>query len=441
MYKRFLNNNDYIGIITEEALNQLIRGNEERLSQAEEAAEASIVEYLTDNYEVEKELMVGKTLVEYTPKITYPVGAHFYYNGKIYEALRSIAGLKAPTDIEYWRELIDYDKDKMDRAVPYFQLRNWQPGDVVRYANSFYECIEPNGYDFNDIRIPGAIGWEEVEDISEWVANYDYRHWDVVSYEGKFYARLPLDEQTDPEPEPDTTPETNPDAGTGTDKDTDTDSGTDSGTGETDSETNPDAENDSETTPDTDSEDNTEQTPAPAAETDSDTSDGTNNDTETEPGPDTEEETDNKVDLTVNPYDSDYWGLIGDYTTDYDYELKDTEYVVYNNKVYIPTMKVTADELKESYNIHQHDPRNTNIKKHLIRLALYELHKLISPNNISSARITDYETSLTWLRDANRCKINPQIPRKLDFEHKPVAEYAIATYERDYDPNKNPWQI
>ena len=77
MYKRFLNNNDYLGIITEEALRQLIRNKEDRIAQAEEAAETSIVEYLTDNYEVEKELMKGKLLVEYNPTITYPVGAHF----------------------------------------------------------------------------------------------------------------------------------------------------------------------------------------------------------------------------------------------------------------------------------------------------------------------------------------------------------------------------
>lgn len=358
MYKRFLNNNDYIGIITEEALNQLIRGNEERLSQAEEAAEASIIEYLSDNYEVENELGKGKALVEYTPSIAYPVGAHFYYNGKIYEALRSIAGIKAPTDIQYWQELIDYDKEKMSNAVPYLQLRNWQPGDVVAYANAYYECLEPNGYDFNDIRIPGVDGWEEVEGITEWVANYDYKDWEVVSYDGKYWARLPYGNVS-------------------------------------------------------------------------------NEDTTTV----TDDSVQTEVDLTVNPYDSDYWGLIGEYITDYDYEFKNTEYVVYNNKVYIPTMKVTADELKEGYNIHQHDPRNSNIKKHLLRLALYELHKLISPNNISSSRITDYETSITWLRDANRCKINPQIPRKLDEEHKPVAEYAIATFMRDYDPNKNPWQI
>ena len=97
--------------------------------------------------------------------------------------------------------------------------------------------------------------------------------------------------------------------------------------------------------------------------------------------------------------------------------------------------------MEEGYNIRFHDPRNGNIKKHMVRLALYELCKLISPNNISSARIVDYETSITWLRDANRCKINPQIPRKMDDDNKPVTEFAIATFQRDYDPRNNPWHI
>lgn len=342
MYKRFLNNKDYLGIITEEALQQLIRNNEERIEQAEEAAEASIVEYLTDNYEVEKELAKGKNLVEYTTMITYPVGAHFYKDGKIYEALRSIAGAKAPSDKEYWVELASYDVSKIEKAEPYLQLRNWQPGDVVSYANSYFECVEPNGYDFNDIRIPGVTAWEMVDNVSEWIANNEnYQQWDVVSYDSDFYTLL--------------------------------------------------------------------------------TTEG--------------------IDLTVNPFESNNWGMIGEYEATYPYELSDTEYVTYNGHVYIPTIKPVADELKESYNIHQHDPRNPNIKKHLVRLALYELHKLISPNNISSARITDYETSIAWLKDANRCRINPQIPRKLDDENKPVAEYAIATYMRDYDPYKNPWQV
>lgn len=58
MYIQFLNNNDYLGVITQEALAQLTRDNDERFIQAEESVEISIVEYLSENYEVEKELAI-----------------------------------------------------------------------------------------------------------------------------------------------------------------------------------------------------------------------------------------------------------------------------------------------------------------------------------------------------------------------------------------------
>ena len=67
MYRRFLNNDDYLGIITPEALAQLTRGNDARFIQAEESAEMSIVEYLSENYEIEKELAKGKYIAEYEP--------------------------------------------------------------------------------------------------------------------------------------------------------------------------------------------------------------------------------------------------------------------------------------------------------------------------------------------------------------------------------------
>ena len=92
MYRRFLNNNDYLGVITREALTQLTRGNDERFIQAEESAEISIVEYLSENYEVEKELAKGKYIAEYDRRITYPVGVHIYFEGQIHEVTRSING-------------------------------------------------------------------------------------------------------------------------------------------------------------------------------------------------------------------------------------------------------------------------------------------------------------------------------------------------------------
>ena len=161
MYQRFLNNEDYMSQISDELFEQLIRGNQLRVAQAEEAAEASIIEYLTDNYEVEQALMVGKNLREYNPRITYPVGVHFYYEGKIVEAMRSINGVKTPASVEYWREFDHYDESLLREAKPYSQLLNYHPGDIVIFSDSLYECVEHNGLDYADIRIPGINRSEE----------------------------------------------------------------------------------------------------------------------------------------------------------------------------------------------------------------------------------------------------------------------------------------
>ena len=339
MYKRFLINNDYLSIVTEEALSQLIRGRENRLAQAEEAAEETIIEYLIDSYLIEETLAIGKNLVPYNKNITYPPGGHFKYNDSIYVAIRPIAGRKAPTAKVYWEV---YEEQITDDTIvrPYSQLDDFEPGDIVLYSGIYYICREYNGYAFNDIRIPGIQAWDEVE-TEAWEANVENELWAVKSYNGKFYALISLD----------------------------------------------------------------------------------------------------NIDLTVNPYESDNWGLIGDYAPDHDYDLSGHDYAVAEGKVFVPAMNVNCDTITEAVNIKEHDPRNPNIKKHLVRLAIYELHKLISPNNISQARITDYETSLVWLRDAGRLKINPKIPRRLDESNRPEPEYAIATFARDYDPNNNPWQI
>lgn len=339
MFPRFLNNNDYISIVTEEALDQLIRGNEERLAQAEEAAEQSVLEYLTENYEVEAELAVGKNLLPYNPHITYPAGAHFYIEDKIYQTLRTINGVKAPEAAPYWAEYEDPIEDESTIEF-YTQRRSYEPGDIVRFGAAYFECLEYNGPDFDDIRVPGVKAWEPVE-FTPWEANVDYPQWSVVLYKGKYYTLMADEENRN---------------------------------------------------------------------------------------------------LTVNPEDSDDWGQIGDYTTDYTYELTDTEYVVYSGIVYHPIINPNADKPVESYNIKAHDPRNANLKKHILRLAVYELHKLISPTNVSSARITDYQTSINWLRDAGKLRINPQIPRKLE-KNGPTPDFAVATFMRSYDPYENMWQI
>lgn len=337
MYRRFLNDNDYLSIITPEALTQITRNDSDRLKQAEESAEISIVEYLSENYEIEQELHKGKYIAEYDRRITYPTGAHIYWNGQIYEIIQSINGYKAPALHEYWQEHVDINLD-INAIEKYSQFKTYYPGNIIKYNNAPYICLIENGYKFQNIRIPLVYGWKEAA-YEEWQP-IEYDLWKVVIYSEVFYTLISLE----------------------------------------------------------------------------------------------------GFDNNINPLDSDCWGAIADFSSDYNqYELSEHEYVVYGGKVFYPEIDPNSDLPEVGKNLFLHDPRNFNIKKHLIRLAIYELTKLIAPNNVSAVRLKDYEDSMKWLNDASKLRLNPQIPRKLAEDDKPVMDWQLATFQTDYDPYKNPW--
>lgn len=339
MYRRFLNNNDYLSVITPEALAQLTRGNDERFVQAEEAAEMSVVEYLSENYEIEKELAKGKYIAGYDRRITYPVGVHIYFEGQIHEVIRSISGYRKPATVIYWQECSDINIDT-EQVANYSQFNTYYPGDKVNYNGMLYTCLAENGYKFDDVRIPMVCGW--LEAMTETWQPVEYPLWSVVEYDGSFYTLMNLD--------------------------------------------------------------------------------GSDN--------------------NADPFSSDCWGAIADYDPAYnDYELSEHEYVVYDGRVFYPETDVNTDIPQVGRNLSPHDPRNYNLKKHMVRLAVYELGKLIAPNNVSIVRMRDYEDSMKWLNDAAKLRLNPQIPRKLDETKKPVTDWQLATFQTDYDPYRNPWLV
>ena len=337
MYRRFLNNDDYLGVISKESLEQMTRGNSDRFIQAEESAEMSIIEYLSENYEIEKELRKGKYIADYDRSITYPVGAHIYYEDRIYEVIRSISGFKAPAEIEYWEEHVDVNLEA-ETVQNYSQFGTYRKDNIVFYNGILYICLNENGYKFANIRIPMVTGWLEA-DYSDWQP-VDYNLWDVVKHEDVFYTLLSHED----------------------------------------------------------------------------------------------------FDNNINPFDSECWGAIAFYDPTYNnYELSEHEYVVLGDKVFYPGMDVNADIPEIGQNLSLHDLRNYNLKKHMVRLAIYELTKLIASNNVSVVRMRDYEDSMKWLSDAAKLKLNPQIPRKLAEDKKPITDWQLATFQSDYDPYKNPW--
>lgn len=339
-YRRFLNESDYHSIITPEALEQMVRGDKNRFIQAEQSAEISIIEYLSENYEIEAEFAKGKFIAAYDRRITYPVGVFINHEGRIYEVIRSMSGYKAPSTVTFWEEYVDI---KLDVAtVPnYSQFNTYYAGNIVLYNDVLYRCASDNGYKFGDIRIPMVQAWENVA-TSEWQPT-TYDLWRVVSYDGAFYTLMSLDD----------------------------------------------------------------------------------------------------FDNNITPYKSDCWGMIADYDPEYnEYNLEGHDYVVCDGSVFSPTLNPNSDTPIIGYNIAVGDPRNYNLKKHMVRLAIYELTKTIAPNNVSSIRMRDYEDSMKWLYDASKLKLNPQIPRKLSgCDNTPITDWQLATFQTNYDPYQNPWMV
>ena len=185
MYRRFLNDNDYLGVIPKDALEQMTRGNVDRIIQAEESAEMSVVEYLSENYAIEAELAKGKYIAEYDRRVTFPVGAHFYLDGQICEVIRSISGYKEPLGSPCWEE--SSDSNVIVENIPiYSQFKTYYPGDRAVYNGVCYDCLKENGWKFGKIRIPMVSGWLQ-RNVGQWQPT-SYPLWAAVAYNGSFYV-------------------------------------------------------------------------------------------------------------------------------------------------------------------------------------------------------------------------------------------------------------
>ncbi|MGL5690414.1 MAG: hypothetical protein ACRDD8_06270 [Bacteroidales bacterium] len=355
---RYLTKKDYLSIITETALDQVLGGDLDKFIDAEASAEISILEHLCENYEIEREFELGKSIVVPIPSISYPMGAYISIDQKPHKVIQSIRGFIAPQSQAYWERI---DESEMTHQK-YSQYSTYCLGDIVRHMNQDYVCVHNNGFGFNDIRVPGIIGWEQVI-VNEWETNVyknefksygepdmvaiesaeEYHLWSVVRHMGVYYTLYCMD--------------------------------------------------------------------------------GYNRSTEPNLAPNN-------------------WGEIAQYDpTINTYEVSNHEYVVYDDMVFFPLMDINFTTPQIGVNIIQSDPRSLNVKKHMVRISLYELLKNISPNNISVVRINDYEASMKWLRDANKLIINPQIPRKTKDTGKPVTNWQMATFQTAYDPHQNIWQI
>jgi hypothetical protein len=187
-YRRFLNDEDYLALITEEGLDMLIRDVHDRIPMAEQSAKVSVMEYLSQYYEVEKEFAKGETIRDYTAMITYPAGVYFLNGKYIYRTLTAVNGYKKPTSSVYWEETTDVSTDprELEKIPTYSQLGTYMAGTVVRFGTGYWKCLVNNGFEYNDIRIPGERIWDEVI-VAEWDNGMPYKKNDLCTNGGLFY--------------------------------------------------------------------------------------------------------------------------------------------------------------------------------------------------------------------------------------------------------------
>lgn len=342
-YQRFLTNKDYSAVLSDAQFAMLVNDDEGRLAQAEQSAEMNFLEYLDQHYEIEKLFRLGKGIREYNSGVTYPAQVWFKKDGNIYKTLTQINGRKSPKTEVYWKQLTElFNIPDADRQPKYSQLHTYALGDIVRFGTEWWVCKTPNGYDLDNIVMPGVETWGKVK-TTEWQANMEWELYQVCSYNDQFYTKTALSEETEE---------------------------------------------------------------------------------------------------VLTPETDDTWSLIGEYSENYEYTLDEHDYVVYGGYVFEPKITPNADEIAEGKNVVLDDPRNLNVITHMVRIACYYLHQIISPTNISETRRLMYEDSMLWLSNAARFKINPKLPRKKDKEdNAPCVDFALDTYQREFDPNNDMWLI
>lgn len=393
-YLRFLTDRDYCSIATEEHMRQIIRDVPERIPQAEQRAEMQMLEYLDQYYEIEKLLAVGKNIRDYNPNVSYPGGVYVRRDGEIFKTMTSINGIKRPSATVWWSQMTEFiDPLVIDKARKYSQLRMYAKGDVVRFGTEYWRCETPHGFDADEIHMPGVRAWVEVG-VTEWEPNMEWEKDQVVSYNGLFYQYLKETEKKDPE------------------------------------------------------EPNSDETQPGEPETYADGEEGGGEHvTPTDPEEPSEPVDPVPPEAVLTPEEDELWGLIGEYSEELEYSYGEEvegfrDYVVVEDKVYYAMLNPNADALQDGINITRDDPRNANVVAHMARIALYHLHSIISPSNISETRRMAYEDSITWLYNASKFKINPQLPRKKESGTcMNKVDWACETFQRAFDPNENLWLI
>lgn len=200
---RLLRDNDYLRVIQDSNLEQIIESNQQTKLDVEQSAQSEMISYLTQRYLINSiftdtkvfdvtATYNGKQLVEWTASTfsastVYTTGQYVVYNGNIY---KSIAGSTAHAfNASEWT-LKAADKSLFYVKLPedeYVNTTSYVAGDKVYYNNIEYTCllnckgILPTETGFWSVGSAYTLTATYPDDTTKWTEG-DNRNQQIVMY-------------------------------------------------------------------------------------------------------------------------------------------------------------------------------------------------------------------------------------------------------------------
>lgn len=338
-YQRYLRNADYQRSISQQHFNQCFDQKKPfKINQCEMDAEVKVIEFLSQMYEIEDELIKGKSIPNYDKRIAFLEGSYFWNEDIPFRAIRDILGVVRPYSEPYWVEIDMYD---LSEVPTYNQFSNYDIGDIVKRKNIPYKCLIGNGYDFDNVRIPYPVDtkhWSG-ELYFDFVSGENHSVGSYVKYLDDFYHLT------------------------------------------------------------------------------------------TEEG----------YLSTVTPDKLPCFTKVPAYSDDIPVNIGD--YVGFQGELFKCLANVNADTPALKVNIVQHDPRNHSLVKHMVEISLYYSFSEFAANNLPQARVNAYEMAESWLKDASRLRIDPQLERKKSKKGTDETLHAMSQFVNSSQYKDNTWAI
>lgn len=175
--KRYLKNTDLAPkYMKEETLKRLTNNLEEhRLFDAEKDAVSLVLSHLTNNFEIEEELALGRSIEVQNTQKEYKAGSHLYDGGRYFRVAKTVTPSVRPDAASFWTKL---DVRPFSETETYLANTTYYRSE----GEEVYKLVDAAG----EVSTLDSLAWELVE-VFEYSGDENYLTGEIVECDSGYY--------------------------------------------------------------------------------------------------------------------------------------------------------------------------------------------------------------------------------------------------------------